>query len=57
MESVLESGRLAQLMEQIRSANPSGSWMKQAAAMIVEQMLNAEVDERLGRMAPSSSCT
>lgn len=50
MESVLESGRLAQLMEQIRSANPSGSWMKQAAAMIVEQMLNAEVDERLGRM-------
>lgn len=49
MDSVLETGRLAQLMEQIRSSNPTGSWIKQAAAMIVEQMLNAEVDERLGR--------
>lgn len=49
MDSLLDQGRLAQLMEQIRSANPAGSWMKQAAQLIVEQMLNAEVDERLGR--------
>jgi transposase-like protein len=50
MQNVLEPGRLAQLMDQIRSANSSGSWMKQAASMIVEQMLNAEVDDRLGRV-------
>ena len=50
MDNVPEAGRLAQLMEQIRSANPAGSWIKQAASMIVEQMLNAEVDERLGRL-------
>jgi hypothetical protein len=37
MDNALDQGRLAQLMEQIRSANSSGSWMKQAAAMIVEQ--------------------
>jgi transposase-like protein len=36
-------------MEQIRSVNPTGNWMKQAAELIVEQMLAAEVDERLGR--------
>jgi hypothetical protein len=46
--NVPSQGRLAQLMGQIRSANSSGSWMKQAASMIVEQMLNAEVDDRLG---------
>ena len=50
MENVLEPGSLAQLMDQIRSANNAGSWMKQAASMIVEQMLNAEVDDRLGRV-------
>ena len=50
MDKLLEPNRLAQLMEQIRSANPAGSWMKQAASLIVEQMLNAEVDEQLGRM-------
>lgn len=49
MNSVTEAGRLAQLMEQIRSVNPTGNWMKQAAELIVEQMLSAEVDERLGR--------
>ena len=50
MDNLLEPNRLAQLMEQIRSANSSGFWMKQAASLIVEQMLNAEVDEHLGRM-------
>ena len=49
MNSVTEAGRLAQLMDQIRSVNPSGNWMKQAAELIIEQMLSAEVDERLGR--------
>lgn len=49
MDSVTDQGRLAQLMEQLRSANPAGSWIKQAATIIVEQMLNAEVDDRLGR--------
>jgi hypothetical protein len=43
MDNLLEPGRLAQLMDQIRSANDSGgSWIKQAATMIVEQTLNAE---------------
>jgi transposase-like protein len=50
MDNVLDQGRLAQLMQQIQSANTSGSWMKQAVSLIVEQMLSAEVDERLGRM-------
>jgi transposase-like protein len=49
MNSVTDPGWLAQLMEQIRSVNPTGNWMKQAAELIVEQMLSAEVDERLGR--------
>jgi transposase-like protein len=49
MNSLSESGRLAQLMEQIRSGSPANDWMKQAAELIVEKMLNAEVDERLGR--------
>jgi transposase-like protein len=49
MDSILDQGRLAQLMEQVRSANPAGSWMKQAATLIVEQMLHAEVEEQLGR--------
>jgi putative transposase len=49
MNTISDPGRLAQLMEQIRSVNPPGNWMKQAAELIVEQMLAAEVDERLGR--------
>src|SRR5438876_3054079 len=49
MNTISDPGRLAQLMEQIRSVSPSGNWMKQAAELIVEQMLAAEVDERLGR--------
>jgi len=49
MNTLSDPGRLAQLMEQIRSVSPSGNWMKQAAELIVEQMLAAEVDERLGR--------
>jgi transposase-like protein len=49
MSTLSDQGRLAQLMEQIRSVNPTGNWVKQAAELIVEQMLAAEVDERLGR--------
>lgn len=49
MNTISDPGRLAQLMEEIRSVNPPGNWMKHAAELIVEQMLAAEVDERLGR--------
>lgn len=37
-------------MVQVRSANPSGSWMKHAVSLIVEHIFNAKVDEQLGRM-------
>ena len=49
MQSVIDSGRLAQLMEQFRSGELAGSFINQAARLIVEQMLAAEVDEALGR--------
>jgi putative transposase len=49
MNSVPDPGRMAQLMERLGTVNPTGNWMKQAAELIVEQMLAAEVDERLGR--------
>lgn len=49
MQSVPDSGRLAQLMEEFRSGQVAGSFINQAARLIVEQMLAAEVDEALGR--------
>ena len=49
MQSITDSGRLAQLMEEFRSGQLAGSFINQAARVIVEQMLAAEVDEALGR--------
>lgn len=49
MQSITDPGRLAQLMEEFRSGQLAGSFINQAARLIVEQMLAAEVDEALGR--------
>ena len=49
MDSVADSQQLAELMRQFRSGQFAGSFINQAAKLIVEQMLSAEVDEALGR--------
>jgi putative transposase len=49
MDRIAESDRLAQLREQLHSGQLAGSFINQAAKLIVEQMLSAEVDEALGR--------
>jgi putative transposase len=54
MDKILDSDRLAQLGQQLReelsaSGELAGDWMRRAAKLLAEQMLEAEVDEALGR--------
>lgn len=54
MDKILDPNRLAQVGQQLReelggSGRLAGDWVRQAAKALVEQMLAAEVDERLGR--------
>lgn len=54
MDRILDPERLAQMGQQLRqelaSSNElAGDWIRQAARVMAEQMLSAEVDEALGR--------
>ena len=54
MDRILDSDRLAQLGQELRqelgsSGELAGDWMRRAARLLAEQMLEAEVDEALGR--------
>jgi transposase-like protein len=54
MDKILDSDRLAQVSRQLReelasSQGLADDWVRQAAKVLVEQMLAAEVDETLGR--------
>lgn len=54
MDRLLDSDRLAQAGQELRqelsaSDQLAGDWVRRAAKLLVEQVLNAEVDEALGR--------